>query len=310
MGKVRYMRKNLCISFFFRIFVRYTKNMAKASYSQYSQWSHCPLQYKFNYVDKLGIYASSIHLIFGTSMHEVIQTFLETMYNTSKKAAMAMDLEALLLERLVANFKIEKDKMKGEIPCTKLELEEFYGDGSKILQYFVNKISKFYSKSGFELVGIEIPIEVEIKNGVFFISYLDVVMRDKISDTIIIIDIKTSTKGWSSYEKNDKVKTSQMLIYKKFYSEKFGIPLDKIKVEYHILKRKIPTNSEFPIPRISKFVPPSGKPSINKAWAGFMEFVDTVFDENGNRRTTGYPAHPSKLCDWCDFKGNPCDKWK
>ena len=45
-----------------------------------------------------------------------------------------------------------------------------------------------------------------------------------------------------------------MLLYKKFYSEKYEIPLDKIKVEYQILKRKISENFEYPIPRISKFV--------------------------------------------------------
>jgi hypothetical protein len=284
--------------------------MSKVSYSQYSQWSHCPLQYKLNYVDKLGIYSSSIHLVFGTSMHEVIQEFLTIMYGTSKKAAMAIDLEDLLKTRLIANFNIEKNKMHGNPPCTQLELEEFFGDGRKILQFFVNRITKFYSKSGFELVGIEIPIDKEIKPGVMFVSFLDVVLRDKISDTIIIVDIKTSTKGWSKYEKNDKIKSSQMLIYKLFYSEKYNVPLDKIKVEYHILKRKIDENAEFPIPRISKFVPANGKPSVRKAWIGFSEFVDIVFDENGNRRTTGYHAKPSRLCDWCDFKkSGHCKEW-
>ena len=55
-----------------------------------------------------------------------------------------------------------------------------------------------------------------------------------------------------------------MLLYKKFYSEKYEIPLDKIKVEYQILKRKISENFEYPIPRISKFVP-NGKP-LKKTW--------------------------------------------
>lgn len=285
--------------------------MSKVSYSQYSIWSQCPLQYKLNYVDKIGEYSSNIHLIYGTSIHEVVQTFLGVMYNVSKKEALLIDLEKLLLERMVANFNIEKKKMKGRLPCTQLELEEFYGDGRKVLQFFKNRLRKFYSKSGFELVGIEIKLSEEVKPGVFFIGYLDIVMRDKISDTIIIIDIKTSTKGWSKWQKNDKIKTSQMLIYKKFYSEKFGIPMDKIKVEYHIFKRKIDETFQYPIPRISKFVPANGKPSINKAWHGFMEFVDIVFDETGKRRTTGYVAKPSKLCDWCDFKASGhCTEWK
>ncbi len=73
-----------------------------------------------------------------------------------------------------------------------------------------------------------------------------------------------------------------MLLYKKFYSEKYEIPLDKIKVEYQILKRKISENFEYPIPRISKFVPANGKPSVKRAWDGFMNFVDSVYDDGGN----------------------------
>ena len=37
--------------------------------------------WKLNYVDKLGTYTDSIHTMFGTSMHEVIQDYLEMMYN-------------------------------------------------------------------------------------------------------------------------------------------------------------------------------------------------------------------------------------
>ena len=57
--------------------------------------------------------------------------------------------------------------------------------------------------------------------------------------------------------------------------------MDKIKVEFQILKRKINEDYEFPIPRISSFVPANGKPSINKAWGGFMNFIESVFDKDG-----------------------------
>ena len=69
---------------------------------------------------------------------------------------------------------------------------------------------------------------------------------------------------------------------------------------------------DFVIPRISKHVPASGKPSINKAWSNFKEFVDTVFDSEGNYRTEiAYPKKPTKLCDWCEFKDRGlCDAKK
>jgi len=53
----------------------------------------------------------------------------------------------------------------------------------------------------------------------------------------------------------------------------------------------------------------SGKPSVNKAWNGFLGFVESVFDEMGNyKMNIEYPKKPSKLCDWCEFKQrNICD---
>jgi hypothetical protein len=286
--------------------------MAKVSYSQYGMYTTCQEQYKLNYIDKLGTSSANIHTIFGSSMHETIQHFLDVMYNVSKKQALTLNLEGMLKDKLVEHFTKENQKMEdGMFPCTKEELGEFYEDGKLILQYFRNKLDKLYSKSGFELVAIEQMLNAEIKPGVHFIGFIDILLKDKSTDEIIIIDLKTSTKGWSQYQKNDKIKTSQMLLYKKFYSEKYNIPLDKIKVEYQILKRKIFEGADFPIPRISKFVPANGKPSVNKAWDGFLTFVNEVFDDGGNFIQREYLPTKGKQCDWCEFKTRKlCSIWK
>lgn len=285
--------------------------MARVSYSQYGMWTSCQQQFKLNYIDKLGESSANIHTIFGSSMHEVLQHFLSVMYGVSKKQALTLDLEAMLKDKLVEHFTIEKEKMSEGTPCTKAELEEFFGDGRHIIHYFKTKLDKLYTKSGFELVAIEMALNAEVKPGVNFVGFIDIVLKDISSGEIIIIDLKTSTRGWSQYQKNDKVKTSQMLLYKKFYSEKYDVPLDKIKVEYQILKRKISENSEFPIPRISKFIPPHGKPSVNSAWKGFMEFVDSVYDDEGNVRDAEFPTNKGKACDWCEFKTRKlCPLWK
>ena len=68
---------------------------------------------------------------------------------------------------------------------------------------------------------------------------------------------------------------------------------------------------DFPIPRISKFVPANGKPSVNSAWNGFMNFVDSVFDDNGNVIQENFPPNKGKACDWCEFKERKlCSVWK
>jgi hypothetical protein len=232
------------------------------------------------------------------------------MYNVTKKQALQLNLEEMLHSKLVEHFMKYKDKMGEDDPCTQAELGEFFEDGKKILKYFTSKLDKLYTKSGFELIAIEQRLNAEIKPGVNFIGFIDVLLKDKVKDEYIIIDLKTATRGWSKYQKNDKVKTSQMLLYKKFYSEKYNIPLNKIKVEYQILKRKIAEGLDFPIPRISKFVPANGTPSMNMAWKNFMFFVDSVFGKDGEIIQTDFPTNKGKPCDWCEFKERGlCSAW-
>jgi hypothetical protein len=278
--------------------------MAKVSFSQFSMWSSCPQQYKLNYIDKLGESSGNIHTIFGTGMHETIQHYLSVMYGVSKKQADEINLDKLLLEKMKDAFTKEKESLTEGTPCTQIELEEFYGDGRRILTWFKKYCSKFYSKSGYELVGIEIPLNATIKNGVHFIGFIDIVLRDLAENSIIIVDLKTSTMGWNQYQKADKLKNSQILLYKKYYSELFNIPMTKIKVEYQIMRRKLPEDSAFPIPYISKHIPPNGTPSVNKVYDEFMEFINTVFDDDGNFKDIPFPKVPGnnkKNCKWCEF---------
>jgi len=286
--------------------------MAKVSFSQYSMWSSCPHQYKLNYIDKLGESSSNVHTIFGTAMHETIQHYLSVMYGVSKKQADEINKDKLLLEKMREAYKSEAEKMSEGTPCTQIELEEFYGDGRRILQWLDKHMHKFYSKSGFELVGIEIPLNATIKEGVHFIGFIDIVMRDLASNEIIIIDLKTSTMGWNQYQKADKMKNSQILLYKKYYSELFNIPLQKIKVEYQILRRKLPEDSAFPVPHVSKHIPAHGSPSVKKVYDEFMEFINTVFEDGGAFKDIEFPKVPGaakKNCKFCEF-GNRgiCDK--
>ncbi len=279
--------------------------MTKVSFSQYSTFSSCPRQYKHQYIDKLGESSANIATIFGTAMHETIQHYLTVFYGVSKKQANELNLDKMLLTKLKDEFVKEKGKMNGRIPCTQLELEEHFGDGRRILEWFVKHVEKLYTKTGYELVGIEIPMNFEIKTGVHFTAFIDIVLREIGSGEILIIDLKTSTRGWNKYQKEDKIKNAQILLYKKFYSDLYNVPMQKIKVEFQIMKRKLMEDASFPIPYISKHIPANGKPSVMKAYEEFMVFIDTVFNETGERRIDiSYPKNPGKgkkNCKYCEF---------
>mgnify|MGYP001021091355 CR=1 FL=1 len=92
---------------------------------------------------------------------------------------------------------------------------------------------------------------------------------------------------------------------------RFLLQKDMQKEKQFAELNKISEKADFPIPRISKFVPPNGKPSVNNAWKGFMEFVDTVYDDGGLIKTSEFPTKKGKPCDWCEFKHRKqCPIWQ
>ena len=275
--------------------------MGRISYSQISMYSDCPLRWKLNYVDKLRVSESNIYLIFGTAMHEVIQTYLEVMYNDSAKNADILPLEEMLRDKLVEQFKIAEES-DGKPPCTKEQLMEFFDDGVNIIDFFKKRRAEYFSKRDWELIGCEIPIEVDLKNNIKIIGYLDVVMRHIPTDSIKIIDIKTSTMGWNKWMKADENKTQQLLLYKQFYSKMYNHPIERIEVEYFIVKRKLYENVDFPQKRVQKFSPASGTVSMNKVAKKLSKFVGEAFNEDGTHTTNELPPTPSKkACRWCEF---------
>jgi len=276
--------------------------MARISYSQLSMFNECPQRWKLNYVDKLRVSESNIYLVFGTAMHEVIQTYLDIMYNNSVKNAEKLDLNKMLFDNMCGEF-IKAKEQDGKPPCTKEELSEFLQDGVEILDFIKTRRNQYFQKRDYELIGCEVPIELKLKKNVGFIGYLDLVILHKPTNTLKIIDIKTSTRGWNKYQKADKNKTQQLLLYKQFYAEQYNHPIENIEIEYFIVKRKLWENTDFPQKRVQKFVPASGKPSMNKVIKGLDLFLDVAFDDEGKHNTDKIFALPSKkACKWCEFR--------
>ena len=272
-------------------------------------FSECPHRWKLNYIDKLRVSESNIHLIFGSAMHEVIQTHLEVMYNDSIKNADILDLNKMLRDKLIEQFKIAEER-DGKPPCKKEDLYEFFQDGVNILDFYTKRKSDYFAKRGYKLIGCEVPIDFDLKNGIKMIGYLDIVLLDEVLDVIKIIDIKTSTMGWNKWQKADENKTQQLLLYKQFYSKQYNHPIERIEVEYFIVKRKLWEKAQFPQKRVQKFSPASGKPSMNKVNTRLLKFVNEAFTGDGSYTTNTLEATPSKKsCKWCEFRKTEYCKW-
>lgn len=288
------------------------------SYSQYSQYNKCPLAWKLKYIDKIKDDEPSIHSVFGNAMHAVIQHYLQVLFTETVKKSESLDFKSLLLTQIRDNYASEIAKYNRHF-STKEELTEIYMDGLATLQYLVKKRPEYFDKKGWELIGTELPLKVApdpSRPTVFLISYLDIVFRNKNTGEIYIFDLKTSKRGWRDYEKKDALKVNQLILYKHFFSKQFNIPIDKINVEFYILKRKIDDDSMYPQRRVQKFKPTQGKIICAKALQSFHHFIDNCFDKNGQYKTDGFynptAGRNGYNCTFCPFKNRedicPSDK--
>jgi len=280
--------------------------MNKISYSQYSVWANCPFAWKLKYVDGVRLDDASIHTVFGTAMHEVIQEWLEQyLYAGKDNLAKSIDLSEPLKTKFITLFQentTTDTKGNKVFLCDKKTLTDFYNQGCEILSYMQTHRHKIFPTKDTVLAGIEYPIETEVRNGVTFVGFIDILTKNETTGKITIYDLKTSRSGWTKYQKADPVKLNQILLYKKFIAEKFNVPLEDITTEFIILKRTISEDAPYPIPRISSFEPSNGKPSVKRAWGHIEQFLNECFDGDGKYRTDLIKASPSKdNCKFCVY---------
>ena len=266
--------------------------MGKISYSQFSMWDKCPYTWEVNYVKKEKTFVGNIYTLFGSAIHETIQAYLVCYYERTIKEADALPLQDILIYRMKELYKEAKKRYGDGFEVTKEEMAEFTQDGFNIIDEFLKRKSSHFKKKDTELVGIEMNLNYGLPKDMKFVGFMDVVLHDKKTGRMKVIDIKSSTMGWNKYMKADKNKTNQLLLYKHFMAKQLEISEDKIDVEYLILKRRLYENMMYPQKRIQAFSPASGKPSVNKVMTRLQEFIDECYDDKGK-----IIAHDYEKCE-------------
>lgn len=280
------------------------------SYSQYSTYLGCPHRWYLSYVKDLAIDEPTIFTVFGTSIHEALQHYLNLLYNDVSKLD-DFDLVEYFNERFRENYKLDYEKYKSHFSSAS-EMKEFFEDGCNILNFFKQNQASYFKTKKFKLLGVEIPLLVKLQRNLYYRGYIDLVIEDEEDDKIIIYDIKTSTKGWTENDKKNETKISQVLLYKEFFAKQFNIDVNKVEVEYFVVKRKLYESKYNNSTRIQTFSPASGKIKRKKVMENFEEFVKKCFDENGQGIDREYVKDPGKACKYCSFSNKPdlCDKNK
>jgi len=278
--------------------------MHKISYSQYSTWKTCPLFWKLKYADGIRLDDVNINSKFGTAMHRLVQEWLgNVLYSKSIAYAKSIDLSERFQKILIEELKPHMIQENGQFLCSREELDEYYQQGVEIINYIQQNSKKLFPTENVKLVGVEVELEYPLRDNMIFTGFLDIVTTNTETEEYTIHDLKTSRSGWRLEDKNNPIKRSQILLYKKFFSDMHGVPLEKINVEFHILKRIVFETGMYKNPRVTKYIPPNGVTSINKAWKEFSQFLDACYDTEGNHIIKNTKPTPSKSnCKYCPFK--------
>lgn len=280
----------------------------RVSYSQFSTYLTCRYHWWLDNVKGLKIRDDNLNTTFGTAIHEAIQLYIETLYKQGAREADALDLLNIFKTTFIKLLDEKSIKYSSD------DFDEFCKDSENIVSEFKNVTNriKHFPANKYEFISVEDEILLPIKHEIQFIGYIDLVLKEKQTGRYKIIDIKTSSTGWNSYQREDPTKISQIILYKAFFSKKYNIPIDMIDVEFFILKRKLYENYAFPQSRIQIFTPANGPRNVVQVMNSFSKFIVDCFNKNGTYidDVTKYPKEPGKAkknCKYCPHKKINCD---
>lgn len=246
--------------------------MEKLSYSKLSCYQNCGWQYKLTYIDKHFIYEPAIATEFGTLVHSTEETI----------ARKIQAHEPINYEELQQNFMKKSYELSKKFPQQFYELDKSDRTYEDKVNMYVNesifRLETFMKNNpDLEIVGIEQSFKVEHGDYVFH-GFIDRVFKNKITNELIIEDIKTYSKPVSDSE----LVTPLQFVFYVLGSEKlYNIDESKIQCAYDLPLCNIKQTAG------TKGFVKRGEKKIDKLLAKIEE--------------KDFHPNPTPLCHWCIF---------
>jgi len=227
------------------------------SFSEIKTWGDCSFRHWLLYVLGLREFDFSVYTDYGSIVHEACEIFLET-----RKMNVDQAVEKFRATWAEHEYPVIPDKFKQypEVPLNKRNYSEVtewpinwphYADPE--IEYWIDNLTRILSHipdwmeqefPGWELVSAEDELNESIENSSLkFKGFIDAIIKVKNKtgkDIYWILDWKTTgARGWSKDKRQDFFTTSQVVLYKHYWSNKSGVPLKDIRCGYVLLKRDI-----------------------------------------------------------------------
>ncbi len=199
------------------------------SYSEIKLWHECPFKHKLQYIDKIDGFKGNLHTAFGTAIHSVCEQGL---------LDENLDREKHFLEEFAKEIISLEDK---EVEIDKSLKEQMMVQYRPIISSFRDELDNYFGNC--EVVSTEEKLyETMEEHDLNFKGYIDLVVKTP-DGKYHILDWKTTSWGWDSKRKSDKIVNYQLTLYKYFWAKKHNIPLENIETHFGLLKRTAKKNN-------------------------------------------------------------------
>ena len=203
--------------------------MAHVSYSEIKLWHECPRKHKLQYIDKIDGFKGNLHTAFGTAIHSVCEHGL---------LDENLDRGKHFLEEFAKEVASLKEK---EVEIESKLYEQMMGQYEPIVSSFRDELDNYFEDC--EVISTEEKLYEDMEgHDLKFKGFIDLVVKTR-DGKYHILDWKTTSWGWNSRKKSDKIVNYQLTLYKYFWAQKHGIPLDMVETHFGLLKRTAKKNN-------------------------------------------------------------------
>lgn len=207
------------------------------SFSEYSTFQECPHKWFLNYMLKIPS-DSNEELIFGSSVHDTIETMLtdknlrnlshdmnvvESIYKDNLKKQIVSITDINLLKKMSESWAAPTFTKQAKALIQELNIKQRFRD---------------YTFEDVEIKLDGMPI-VERKDVIItYKGFIDMVLKHKKTGRYLIVDWKTSRKPWKIADKESSPNFyTQLKLYKHFYAMNKGIDINTIDLAFYNLPR-------------------------------------------------------------------------
>jgi len=251
----------------------------RTSYSSLNTFKTCPLQYKYQEIDKIKS-PKKIEAVFGTVIHSTLKYMFgrNPLYPTLDE---------------ITDFYSKKWRDASEkIECSDAEAKLYFEEGLKILKNFHKKNSPW----NFNTVELENRFNVEIKDDETeethtLTGFIDRIDKEQNGDEYEIIDYKTGKKMPSQEMLEDDM---QLGLYSYALKSRWPeLKPENIKTSLYFLKHNEKISSHGSLEK------------LERAKKNVLTIIREIEKRIGDN---DFPPTPGPLCGWCGFK-KICPMW-